>query len=379
MSPQLVHVTIGYPPTPMMELLAASSRRSGCRFVVIPRHWWARSFVLLNKISLLRSYLDTGDVDLDGVILFTDAYDVLLTEHSGRIVDKFLATRADILFSAEANFFPAEDRNAVKVQFDDCQSKYRYLNSGGYIGYGWAIKDMLDYCTHRLETGVQGSLAVNDQPLVQDYYLERRSSTQCSVLMDTRPDIFCCLADAEEDFSITRSLIHHKSQGGTISVLHANGNKAKLDILRRYWAMVGGVSGGGADHDFRVATCNGSFLAYHPGLRKLVLAPIVNESTVVFLAKGNRRAIALSPLHGLLTFTPPGGVECDRKIVNVWELLGIRGAVTTHHRSSLGTYVQLENGPAEISLAPLPLHFLQNPAFDNILALAERFDPAASN
>ena len=71
-------------------------------FLLFPRHWSAaKPFTLFEKFGILRNYLSTGEVSLNDIVLFTDAYDVMLSEHADVIVEKFLATGADIVFSGE--------------------------------------------------------------------------------------------------------------------------------------------------------------------------------------------------------------------------------------------------------------------------------------
>ncbi len=141
MSHELVHITVGYPRTPFMDLLKESSEWNGCRFVGLPQHWGSARFVMFAKETIVKAYLETGDIDMDSVVLFTDAYDILIVEHASTILEKFYATGADLIFAAESNFFPTtpDGRESAKAQFDACESTWRYLNGGGWIGYAWAI------------------------------------------------------------------------------------------------------------------------------------------------------------------------------------------------------------------------------------------------
>ena len=145
MSQELVHVTVGYPRNSFMDLLKESSHWNGCRFVGLPQHWGSARFSMFAKETMVKAWLETGDIDMDSVVLFTDAYDVLIVEHASAILEKFHATGADLIFAAEPNFFPTvpDGRDAAKAQFDAVDSTWRYLNGGGWIGYAWAVKFMV--------------------------------------------------------------------------------------------------------------------------------------------------------------------------------------------------------------------------------------------
>ena len=274
MHSHLVHIVVGHPRKFLMDLLEENSRWSGCRFVGLPRHWSpVQRFSLFSKFTLLKSYLETGEVPLDAVILFTDAYDVLLVEHATTILEKFYAMGADIVFSAEASFYPSKDRDAIKAQFDIYNSKWRYLNSGGYIGYAWAVKELVDYCAHRLEIkDYELSTGPNDQSIVQEFFLQHRDSKSCRAYLDTAPRIFACLNTSHDDFVVAQSRVRTRESGAAISILHANAGKANLDVLTRYWSLIGGPTGNPRQHDLRLAAVGQQVLAYSANQRKLVPA-----------------------------------------------------------------------------------------------------------
>jgi hypothetical protein len=83
------------------------------------------------KDLALIAYLET--LNEDEVILFTDAYDTLILntpESSLKTLSKY---KDSLLFSTEANCWPEQEfANAYnQVNYD---GKFRFLNSGGYIG-----------------------------------------------------------------------------------------------------------------------------------------------------------------------------------------------------------------------------------------------------
>jgi hypothetical protein len=376
MAQELVHITVGYPRTPMMDVLEASSLWNGCRFVALPRHWGSAGFSLVTKVEILKSYLETGDVDMDSVILFTDAYDVLLAEHGSVMLEKFYATGTHIVFSAEPNFWPTapDGREASRARFDEYDSTWRYLNSGCWIGYAWAAKLMLDDVHNSLiNKNFEPAWGLNDQPLIQEYFLNNRHSKTCRLGFDTGPDLFCCLISHTDEFVIDRSRVRAKRTGRPISVLHANGNKENINILGRYWKLCGGAEGVARLHDLRVAVMDDKVMAYNAETRKLVPSHPLDPNLVVFLVKGDRHAIALSPAHGLMTFNGAGGLGTGATKIDIWEKLSVREVVTSYHETTLDTYCADSEGKP-VTLAPLPLPALMTSSFDDLVTWVAQYE-----
>jgi len=372
---ELVHVTVGYPRIGLMALLEASSIRSGCRFVCLPRRWGVgQTFTLFTKLTLLKSYLDSGDVGLDQVVLFTDAYDVLVVEDSGQILEKFWRSGADIVFSGESNFYPAEGRENIRAEFDKLDSKWRYINSGTYIGYVWALKRLVDYCVERIGAGdYDRTKAPNDQPIVQEFFLNGLNSDECRMLVDVEPEIFCCINASSDDFAVSKSRIRRAATGRSVSILHANGGKYNLDILERYWRMIEGDGKAARFHDLRVATVQGQPLKYDPESKKLVPTHIFDENTVVFVVRGGRLAIAVSAAHGLMTLTAAGLIHVDASSVGVWEISTVRDLITSFHGLELAAYCNVQEGATVTITAPL-LTWLRLPAFPKLLDQIAKYD-----
>jgi hypothetical protein len=376
MSQELVHVTVGYPRTPFMELLEASSLWNGCRFAVVPRYWGSAPFNLFTRVQILKSYLETGDVDMDQVLLFTDAYDILLAEDGGTMLEKFYATGAHIVFSAEPNFWPTtpDGREASKAKFDEIESPWRYVNGGCWIGYAWAAKMMLDdICAAVANHDYDPSWGANDQPILQDWYLRNRHNAVLRLALDTGPDLFLCLISHADEFIVDRSRVRSRRTGKPVSVLHANGNKENINILSRYWKLCGGAAGVARLHDLRVATIGDQILGYHAETRKLVPSHPRDPNLVVFLVKGDRHALILSPAHGLLTPDPVGHLGTGAPKIDIWEVATVRETLTTYHGTTLEIYCT-DTAGQPVTLAPLPLPALMTPSFDDLLTLIDQYE-----
>lgn len=92
------------------------------------------------KINYLKKELMTWENLEDHIVLFTDSYDVVLMTHPEEIVTKFRSFGTPILFSAEKTCWP--DIN-VEGEYPTTESEYKFLNSGGFIGYGNEILKLI--------------------------------------------------------------------------------------------------------------------------------------------------------------------------------------------------------------------------------------------
>ena len=91
------------------------------------------------KVNLLRDYLKT--LPDNDVVLFTDAYDVFYADNLETITERYLGFNCKVLFSAEQYCWPDADLEHV---FPNAPTKYRFLNSGTFIGEVGELKRMLD-------------------------------------------------------------------------------------------------------------------------------------------------------------------------------------------------------------------------------------------
>lgn len=88
------------------------------------------------KVYMVNEYLRT--VPEDAIVLYLDGYDTFLADHPLVILERFLGFGADIVFGAEANQWPESH-----LEFPDTGTKYKYLNSGAYIGRAGAIHNLI--------------------------------------------------------------------------------------------------------------------------------------------------------------------------------------------------------------------------------------------
>jgi hypothetical protein len=80
----------------------------------------------------------------DDIICFIDAYDVLVNQNFDYLLEKFYYYDCDLLIGAELNCFP----DKYKIMYPETASKYKYVNSGGYIGYKHAIQQIFNWTSY---------------------------------------------------------------------------------------------------------------------------------------------------------------------------------------------------------------------------------------
>lgn len=92
------------------------------------------------KINLMREYLE--DMNDEDVVVFTDGYDVFYADNLETILERFEQFGHDVVFSAESICWPHKD---WAVKFPPADTKYRYLNSGTYVGKVAALKKIMSH------------------------------------------------------------------------------------------------------------------------------------------------------------------------------------------------------------------------------------------
>ena len=115
----------------------------------------------------------------DCVVTFTDAYDVLYTEELAAVRRKFDALQAGapapLVFSGECGCWPQVTRDkgvTCRDKYPRSPTPYRYLNSGGWIGYAGAAAEFLQALVDA-GGGAKGKAfhKLNDQELASDMYM----------------------------------------------------------------------------------------------------------------------------------------------------------------------------------------------------------------
>ena len=135
------------------------------------------------KLTDTLQYLHT--LHDDELVMFVDAFDVVLTNNASQLIRSFLALNATLVFSAEKgcwsylngrahgaglclSYYPDKPEDAL----------YRFVNTGSWMGYVWAarrlLNDIVSFHLARTAASAAGEAhigSLNDQELVTDYFV----------------------------------------------------------------------------------------------------------------------------------------------------------------------------------------------------------------
>lgn len=166
------------------------------------------------KLVDLHRYINDNNLPDNDVILFTDAFDVFFNRDLDNIVGRFLEFNTEVVFAAEQYLWPDES-----LLFPTTHTKYRYLNSGCFIGRVGEIKRLLSRPIKSEE---------DDQ-----LYLQRQFLTQkFDVVLDTEGYIF---QTNEEECVVVKDMIFNPITGCYSCIYHGNGGQeAKLKLSELY-------------------------------------------------------------------------------------------------------------------------------------------------
>ncbi|WP_196939328.1 glycosyltransferase domain-containing protein [Sphingobacterium pedocola] len=186
----------------------------------------------------------------DEVVLFTDGYDTMFVSGEDEILKKYNAIGGSVVFSTEMNCFPHE---AHKFEYGVGETKFQYLNSGGYIGTVSALLNLFDKFDTMISSGIvsDNNYRMSNQYLWTKLYLLNRKDIRldyhCSIFQTfvNRIDILrkpqmsnVYLEEINtvlDDFYIEKNRLYNVVTGSTPSHLHFNGvlfkNLIKTGVL----------------------------------------------------------------------------------------------------------------------------------------------------
>ena len=123
------------------QLLLNSAVRVGINFTnVLSRDWKGGTMEGPGggqKINEILRYIEEKEVPDHDVILFADAHDVVITQGLEDILGRYLGYKRELVFGAEQFLWPDKT-----LEFPPSHTKYRYLNSGTWIGRVGEFKRM---------------------------------------------------------------------------------------------------------------------------------------------------------------------------------------------------------------------------------------------
>jgi len=255
------HVTVCTLANRNLERLVASAAWFGDAVTVLgmddPRFKeWGKGFGV--KLELLHRHV--ARLPRDDVLIFTDAFDVLMMASQHEVREAFLlaarlamardhgaadpagalpARVPQIVFSAEFFCHPDGNRSEHYPQSDRDYADFPFLNSGTFVGRAGAILQAMDrFANYSLED--------DDQRYWTTVYLaSREDATLPRIVLDHESDVFLCMNKyrVHEDLDFDPASRRYKYRGspGLPVVIHFNGRKADVpemfEALTQHWAL----------------------------------------------------------------------------------------------------------------------------------------------
>lgn len=192
-----------------LEALSASCHRNGVGIHVLGINNLWQGFG--NKYLWTAEYLDLQRLPNDDVMVFIDAYDVLMLANEREILQKFRESGARIIFSAEKICYPDPE---LADRYPPSSTPFRFLNSGSVIGHVSDIRTMIR------AIGLQTT--DDDQLAMTRYFLSHPDAVD----LDTQCTFFLPLVGVSDvELSVDRNdgRVHLLATGQRPCIIHGNG------------------------------------------------------------------------------------------------------------------------------------------------------------
>ena len=191
------------------------------------------------KLVYLREYLNK--LRDDDIVMFIDAFDVLIIQNKKTILEKFLKANQPFIMSAERNCYPKDFypnyhpnnpkykvKNFVRDKSD--WTKHQYINTGSYIAYVKNIKQWID--------DLNPDKHDSDQRQVQRLYFAKPDKRH--FVLDYKCDLFMPMAYVEsKDVEFKDRKVFNLKTHTYPAVIHTNGSKAKFWFDKVYNRIFG--------------------------------------------------------------------------------------------------------------------------------------------
>lgn len=181
---------------------------------------------LMSKPRLLLDWIEASGAKHEHLIV-CDSWDVIFCAGPDEVLYNWNIFGAPIVFNAETNCFPKSD---LAWKHPPSPTKYKYLNSGFFVGNTEAIRQMLLWMKERTQfpDDVQkpdGSwVTPNDQQFYMEYFVE---AGMPSIRLDHTGILCASLHDADEReyaFLPDKKRVVSLETRNEPCVLHGNGN-----------------------------------------------------------------------------------------------------------------------------------------------------------
>lgn len=185
------------------------------------------------KIAFMLDFLNSEEVHHNDIVLFTDGYDTIFVDDGQTIIDRYLEMNAEVIWAGEQHIWPDK---SLQERFHGIEnahiSKYKYLNSGGYIGRAGYIKNLFNqYKDAKTECNSHDANGwVDDQEFCQRMFLNQNLS-----LMYQKIDYECYIFQTHEPNidKLDNGQMWNPITNSCPCIYHGNGDG--LDILLKVY------------------------------------------------------------------------------------------------------------------------------------------------
>jgi hypothetical protein len=218
-----------------MSLLKQTADYYGIKIRVLSIIHWTG---FIDKILAMKDAVDL--LPDDDIACFIDAYDVLVIGDIPEILQKFENYRRGILMSSELNCYPPENQSRYdQIEYSVFEQEdanniwgtrrsqaittnYKYMNSGGYMGYVSDLKRMFQWKT--TDEMRQMCELGGDQNFFTQYYLEFATDPVLNIGLDYRQEIFQSLYKVDlRNFAFFEGRLYNHTLRTYPCFVHFNG------------------------------------------------------------------------------------------------------------------------------------------------------------
>ena len=173
------------------------------------------------KINLIKDFL--GPLPDNDVVLFTDAYDVFFQFDLDTITRRYLDMQVEVLFAAETECWP---NPGMANRHPDTRWKYKYLNSGTFIGRVGTLKNLFSEDIRDED---------DDQLYIQRIWTA--DLTKYSLALDYEQYIF---QTNEKQLGFKDGMLLNVDTGCFPCVYHGNGGPYEKKMFEKYYELLFG-------------------------------------------------------------------------------------------------------------------------------------------
>lgn len=222
--PAIVNIiVVATDPNRTDQLMASLTKKKGYRIHLrgLGEQWTGYDFKLRHTLALAKTLKPTD------VLMHLDAYDTFVLSDATEVLYKFQAMNANIVVSTETNLAPNHEFHPIQPvmnkMYPTAPNRFRWINSGTYIGYAGAIVNLLSSMPSNFHCDLPNGQKINysdDQRCFHTLFL--KENDRHNMKLDYQQDIFHCMWGVDQ-FSINPKHRVYSETGSMPCVIHGNG------------------------------------------------------------------------------------------------------------------------------------------------------------